>query len=107
MIKDAYASGDFNSAYRMLESNLYNNSEVLKFPAEYNLPAMVTEFGWYGTESENWQQNMKDYLSLLNKYDVNWYVWWWWSNPDNLGLATPNYDNLSPQGEIWAQYLGP
>jgi hypothetical protein len=48
---------------------------------------------------------MNDYMGIINKLETNWYVWWWWDNPENLGLANDGYSTLSPQGAIWAQYL--
>jgi len=105
--KQPYWNGDFATAYQQTYAFIALDKNV-KAAVDRGLPVMNTEFGWYGTEGANWQQNERDYLSVMNTLEINWYQWWWWGNPENLGL----YDDsktpyvLSPQGEIWAQYLG-
>lgn len=79
------------------------------------LPIINTEFGWYASAARpypdpksepRWEHQMADYLSIINKWETNWMTYAWWANPDNLGLATSNYASLSPQGQVWVQYLG-
>jgi hypothetical protein len=50
-----------------------------------------------------WPQCMHDFLQILNKYDCNWSYYCW--KGDGGGLCKPDMTTLSPQGEIWKDYL--
>lgn len=105
-VPQCYDEGDFNLGLLRMTDYLYRVCHIGKAAMEYNLPVLGSEFGWGGNEWNNWERQMADELNLLNEWETNWYVWWWWANPPNFGLAMDNYDALSPQGEIWAEYLG-
>ena len=99
---DPYVAGDASGGRAMTQYFL--DTYVFGNASRANLPTWGTEFGWYMTEPA-WSQNMNDYLAYLGVQAVNYYVFWWWSNPSNLGLAASNYNGLSPQGQIWAANL--
>ena len=104
--KQEYAIGDWEAAYNKTLFKL-ERDHIGKAVAA-GLPIVATEFGWYAIpEMEpGWDHQMHHYLSILNDWDTNWFVWLWWGEPDQLGLASNfHYSSLSPQGVIWAQYL--
>jgi hypothetical protein len=80
------------------------------------LPVFCSETGWFGDTSPaypnarneaGWRYHMADMLSIMNARGTNYYIFWWWGNPNQQGLASNgNYDALSPQGQIWAQSVG-
>ena len=111
-LKDYYHNKDWSMAYNKSYENIDRAiGDVLRA----NLPVLASEFGWYGPNAPlhphgncepEWERNMHDYMSILNDLETNWYMWRWWGDPYNLGLANDfHYSELSPQGEIWAQYL--
>ena len=101
-----YDTGDFEEGKRRLEDFLGRVCGIRTTSADYNLPVLGSEFSWSGEETNNWDVEMADELSLLNDWETHWYIWWWWANPNNYGMANADYTALSPQGEIWAEYLG-
>jgi hypothetical protein len=80
-----------------------------------SLPVFCSEIGWYGDASPaypnarneaGWRYQMADLLSTMNARGTNYYVFWWWGNPGQQGLASNfNYDALSPQGQVWANCI--
>lgn len=104
--KQEYAVGDWEKAYN--KTLLKLQKDHLGKALEAELPLIATEFGWYAIPQmePGWDHQMHDYLSILNDWDTNWFVWLWWGESDQLGLANDfHYSELSPQGVIWAQYL--
>ncbi len=110
-LKEPYYNGDWSAAY----SGSYRNiDDSIGRALRANLPVLESEVGWHGDSAPPypqlrsepaWEHNMNDYLSIINKMETHWLVWWWWDNPGNLGLANDGYNTLSPQGEIWVKYL--
>jgi len=105
-IPTCYDNGNFPLGLERMTDYLYRVSNIGKAAMEYNMPVWGSEFGWYGNEWKNWEKQMADELDLLNQWETNWVVWWWWENIYNLGLANSNYAALSPQGQVWAGHLG-
>jgi hypothetical protein len=105
--KQEYAAGDWEAAYN---KTLYKiQRDHIGKAMEAGLPIVSTEFGWWAREDLEpaWDHQMHDYLSILNDFETSWFVWSWWGNPQHMGLANNyNYSELSPQGEIWSEYLG-
>jgi len=101
-IAEAYAAGLYDYGKSLMDKAVYLASG--RAVVEGNLSVLNSEFGFnpgeYGSVRE-----MCDYFEAMNKYDNNWYEFWWWSNSDNQGLVTDDYRQLSEQGIVWASYL--
>ncbi len=110
-IKTLYQNRDWKAAWNASYARIdYLIGKALRA----NLPVLESEVGWRGqtapaypdaSSEPQWDRNMDDYLSIINVLETSWCVWWWWDNPDNLGLANAGFVNLSSQGRIWVQYL--
>jgi hypothetical protein len=110
-VKALYQNKDWSAAYAASYARI---DYLIGGALRANLPVFESEVGWNGQSAPpypdpnsepQWDRNMNDYLSIVNGMETNWSVWWWWDNPDNLGLANSGFATLSPQGQIWAQYL--
>ena len=110
-LKNPYYNKDWSMGYNKSYENI---DRAVGDALRANLPVLASEFGWYGPSAPlhphrncepEWERNMHDYMSIINDLETSWYMWWWWDNPSNLGLVDNGFTELSPQGEIWAEYL--
>jgi hypothetical protein len=112
--KTDYYNGNLTAGYTKTATFFDNYIAVPQVVA--NLPVFCSESGWFGDASPaypnsrneaGWRYHMADLLSVMNARGTNYYIFWWWGNPNQQGLASNgNYDALSPQGQVWAQYVG-
>jgi len=111
--KTDYYNGNLTAGYAKTVTFFDN---YIATPAVVSaLPVFCSEIGWFGDSAPaypnarneaGWRYHMADLLSIMNARGTHYYVFWWWGNPDQQGLASNgNYDALSPQGQIWAQQL--
>jgi hypothetical protein len=111
--KTEYSTGDWAGGKTKTET--FINTYCIGAAIIAGLPIICTETGWYGNAAPaypadlneaGWSHQMTDWFGYLNAQGTNWYCFWWWSNPDNLGLATNDtYSALSPQGIVLSSVM--
>ena len=103
--KEEYRNGDWEGGYQKTYDKLHRYN--LGAAVDAGLPVIANEFGWsLDPELEPaWDRQMADFLTIINEWHTNWYIWWWW-NSENHGLArNHDYSVLSEYGQVWAEYL--
>jgi hypothetical protein len=100
-----YQAGNFDQAKATMETQFISDFLYL---LQADVCIMLDEFG-FRTVDTNWDTCAKDWYELLDKYDMSWCQWYWTPIvPESLyGLTNLGTVDLSPQGQIWQNYLEP